>query len=413
MRESCMRRDLINKIKNKSIVLFGAGKYARDFYFDFKDEFTFAYCVTNNEDEIVFKIDGKESLPVFRVDKLVSDDSSGLMVVLCAEHHEDMEKQLSYYGYNFGEEYITCQMIRLFYTDKRIALGYGVCDTRAICDCLRTSSEFINEYELIHFISYKEMKVYEFSFFKYVLQNCDLLIYNNFISRNEMIRNKAFISMIPKEVPMICVPSIGAALYHPQTISCKTVMNPYCVISSKSSWAPFTSPDDNINKLLVEGKTPSEILDIVSDPLYYEPKWLENNYRKELRRIQLQESMADIKISDFFEENRGKKRLMLNDDHVANSVLIELAKRVLDKLGFSNAIDEDGLMCQQLLYTSEVPLYPSVIKGLQLENYYDTPKYELFTFKGRQKVDFVEYVELYCDFCSGMIRYLKEGLFPI
>lgn len=407
------RKKYIEWLRQRRFILFGAGNYARQFFEDFHDFFSIEFCITNNAEEKALTVDGKEVLPVYRVKDGLCMAGENAIIVLCAAECRDMEEQLGYLGYSYGKDYISSKYLRLLVSPKKIAMVYGVCYTRSIYDCLKCSEAFCKDYEISNWMSYLEMNASEYAFFTFALSFCDLYFYNSCISFKDRIKNDGFLARLPENCKTICIPVIGSSAYHPQSIGKIEGNNPYCVISSKTSWAPFLSPDWNINRLLDEGKAPSEILKIIGDENYYQKDWLNDNYIKQIKMIQIRERMADIKISDYLLQKHGVEKLFLNEMHISNSVIIELTKRILRLLGYSDRLPEEELIKAQLLYTSEVPLYPSVIEKLSLEIYQGKDvQYDLFTFHGRKKVTFEEYVMLYCDFCGNMMRFMKYGLFP-
>lgn len=408
------RKKYVEELKQYKFILFGAGNYAGQFYKDFHDCFSIYFCITNNAEEKALTVEGKEVLPVYRVPDGLRMAGDNAIIVLCAAECRDMEEQLGYLGYTYGKDYISSNYFRLLVSSKKIAMVYGVCYTRSIHDCLKHSEAFCKDYEISNWMSYLEMNPSEYAFFTFALSFCDLYFYSSGISFKDRIKNDGFLKRLPENCKTICIPLIGSSAYYPQTMNKIEGNNPYCVISSKTSWAPFLSPDWNVNRLLDEGQAPAEILKIIGDENYYQKDLLTENYDRQMKIIQIRERIADIKISDYLLQKHGTERLFLNEVHISNTVIIELTKRILRLLEYSDSLPEEELAAAQLLYTSEVPLYPSVIENLSLEIYRGKDvRYDLFTFQGRKKVTFEEYIMLYCDFCGNMSRFMKQGLFPV
>ena len=57
------REEYIRSIRQKDIILFGAGNYAKRFYNMFKDELHIKGCITNNSQEKVFQVNGNQNPP--------------------------------------------------------------------------------------------------------------------------------------------------------------------------------------------------------------------------------------------------------------------------------------------------------------------------------------------------------------
>ena len=371
------------------------------------------FCISNDTEESSLTVDGKEILPVYRVEEGLQRAGENTLVVLCTACYQEMGEQLGLMGYSCGKDYIHSELFRVLVSSRKIAMVYGVCYTRSIHDCLKHSEDFILDYEIFYWLSYKQMTMMEYEIFLFMLSICDLYLYNACISPVEQRKNHGFLKQLPQGCQRISIPLISLTTYHPQSVHGIAGNNPYCIMSAKTSWAPFLSPDWNINRMLDDGRTLHEILAKIRADDFYKKEKLQESYSGEIRRIQIQERIADIKISDYLIKNHGKKRLFLNETHISNYVIIELTKRILDRLGYSTELPEEELLGTELLHTSEVPLYPSVIEGLSLDIYKGKDiTYDLFTFQGRKKVTFEEYVEIYCDFCGNMMRFIREGLFP-
>ncbi|MCR4673513.1 MAG: hypothetical protein K5675_00760 [Lachnospiraceae bacterium] len=399
-------------LKKADIILFGAGEYARQFYREYSDTYRIAGCITNNPNEMVFFVDGKEICGVSRVEDLIKNKKESQYIVCASSYASEMGNQLWLLGLVPGKDFCSLDMFRLIVSEKKIALSYGVCYMRAIHYCLKESESFSRDYEIFYGLSYMTRSAKEDAFLKFLVSICDMLLYNVTLSPDERRKHEELLGYLPHGAVKIGIPVLTMSAYYPQSGSIGQVDNPYSVISKKTWWGPFTAADHNINKMIEKGISTDEILGIVCSENFYDAKWLNENYQKDLSAMVFAESMADIKISDYVRDQKGKRRLSIDAIHISNDVICELSKRILKYLGYHDDFDVDLVKARQLINTSEVPLYPSVIKGLELKIYEGVPLYRLFTFKDFDPVTFEEYVRLYCDYCRSMMRYLKLGFFP-
>lgn len=404
------RKQFTNSLKKKDIILFGAGNFARQFYRDFHEILNIQYCISNNSREEVFIVDDKEICPVKRANSVVLREKQ--LIIICAESYREMELQLRDMGYHNGIHYINSSMTRVLLSDKKIAIFYGVCYMRALYSCLIESEKFRKEYEAIYWLDYRRMDPEEYELYSFLLPMCDLFIYTVSISFDKSQRNQAYLSRLSKECRTVKIPFITFTGYHPRTEGEVGELNAYDVTSNKTYFGTFMIPDCNINRMIGEGKSCNEIVKIVSDTDFYNKAWLEDNFNKGITMLKLADRLADIKIVDFLLLHHGKERLFLNETHINNFVVIELAGRILDFIGMNRDLPEDELMERRLLYTTEMPIYPSVIQHLGLKIYEGSPKYRLFTFEDEIDVSFEEYVEQYYAFCSSMKKWMAKGYFP-
>lgn len=406
------KTEFLKKIESRKLILFGAGVIASRFIKDFGECFKIDYCISNDASEKEMIADGGYIYNVFEARERLKD-YEGQMIVLCANAHEEMEEQLFYWGFRYGEHYIDSEMFRCLISSKKIALVYGVCYMRSIHECLKSSNAFLEEYEIAYKLSYRNMRPHEFEAFSFILSNCDLYLYNSALTQEERMKNELFLQKLPKQCRRISVPILCFAGYHPQTIDAFGKSNKYCVVSKKTDWATFLSPDCNINEGIEVGLTVSEIINNIKRINFYDGDYLKKNYQRELRRLELAEMTADIIISDFIKENKGKKRLFYNETHISNEVILVLTKRILKFLGLNDVLIRKNILDAELLHTTEVPIYPSVVHGLDLTVYEgDDVKYRMFTFNGLQDVTFDEYVKYYYYFCKDMKKNIQHGFFP-
>lgn len=406
------RKELVSRFRSAEIILFGAGDYAKQLYRDFGADYHIVKCITNNPREHVFEVDGKEVCPVCRVEEGLKQAKAGSYMVCASANPAKMEEQLWRLGYAPGKDFCNSDIFRLLVSDKKIAVSYGVCYMRALYNCLEKSLGFSEDYEIFYSLSYLERNAVDDFFLKFLIGICDLYLYNATLSPEERMKQEELLHYLPIGSKRVGIPVIASSAYYPQAGDRSQWGNPYGIVSSQTHWGSFLSGDHNINRMLEEGRSTDEIVETLMDDEYYSASWLEENYKKEMIGIQVSESIADITISDFLRDNRGKKRLFLNESHISNEVILQLARRILKHLGYADDLPEEEILLMQLLNTSEVPLYPSVIRGLNLTVYAENDTYRLFTFQGMKVVTFEEYLRLYCDYCGNMMRFVNMGYFP-
>lgn len=401
------REEYVKLICQKVIILFGAGDYAVRFYRKFRDILDIAECITNNKKEKVFCVDDEEVCPISRVEAL--DFRSGEFIVVCAKNYLPMEEQLKTIGLYYGKDYIDSETFEVLCSEKKIAIFYGVCYSRAIYTCLQNSREFSLRYQSYYWMEYLKMDALQEEVFSYMLELCDLYFYNAFLTPEKRKINNAYLSRLNKHCIHLSIPLLIFNGYYPCETNQIGKDNIYNVTSNRTPYAPFLSPDHNVNQMIKEGLKFNEVLKRVSDTDFYQKEFIIKNFEKEMEKLELAEKIADIKICDFLYENHRKERIFLNEKHISNVVIMELASRILDRLGLKRDIKKDVLK-ERLLYTSEVPVYPSVIEHLSLEVYKGT--YTLFTFRGDIQLTFEQYIERYYEYCLMMKRCFEYGYFP-
>ncbi len=405
------RNQFIKRITACDIMLYGAACRARWFYDRYKGVLNIVSCISNNANEKICSFDDGSQLPVVRPSDAFAEKGENTFIIICVDDGAEIERQLISYGLSAGDDYLHFGLFKMLMSKKKIAVLYGVCYMRPICGCLNKSSDFCRDYEAFYWLSYKTMTAAEYGVFLCLLKICDLYIYNPSISRQEKTLETGILRNLPDCCTRVKLPSVGAEAYHPQSIRPEHAGRAYSVVGEQSAYGPFTGQDWYINQMIDDGKKLAEIKNALKDENFLASDYVRENYEVQIRMMELQESVSDIKICDYLLNNHKKKRLFLDGAHIANDPICEIANRLLEKLGYTS-VDYADEMDKVLIYASEVPLYPSVIKALQL-SVYETgePLYKLFTFHGYQNVTFDEYIERYYEYCKHIKSYIERGYF--
>lgn len=123
--------------------------------------------------------------------------------------------------------------------------------------------------------------------------------------------------------------------------------------------------DKNLNKMIKEGKTVDEIIQIMRKSDFYDVDNINRFYENELRKLELSESECDVQISDYIRRYGRCKRLMYSTTHPIESVMKELTARLFAKMGLDTkmleSIPEDEMLSLKL--NGEF-IYPSVYNAL-------------------------------------------------
>ena len=401
--------EYISRLEACSIYMFGAGTKAHYFYEKYKNKLDLKAFLSNEiwiggED-----IDSKTNLMIYNPLNVIPSLTENSAIIICVDEFEEIERQLIGYGLKAGENYIHYKFYELLKSEKKIALFYGVCYMRPICNLLNKSPLFSSEYEVFFFLSYQRMVDTENSFFDFLISVCDLYAYNPSISRQEHAIENAILSRLKSECIKIKISAVGGEAYHPQLIENENKRMAYSVVPEASAYGSFTSQDWVVNNYIDEGVGLEEIRKRIKDKTFFNHEYVLNNYKEKMRLFELQEGFVDIKISDYLIENHKKKRLYLDGIHIGNDPICELANRFLDYIKLDRC-DYSDEIDSVLIYASEVPVYNSVIEALDLTIYEEKePLYNLFTFNGYIKVTFDEYLDRYYDYCTHVKDYLKKG----
>ena len=120
------------------------------------------------------------------------------------------------------------------------------------------------------------------------------------------------------------------------------------------------------------------------------------------------DKLSSLEVSGFIQENYRKIVIFKDGIHFCKELCIELANQLAKLLGLE-AIDEKQE--RQILAeccaedTNMLPIYPAVIKALDMDEKYNEIKYKfIHPSNEAEEVDFVTYVGRYIDY----VQYVND-----
>lgn len=398
-----------NKLTKSEIVLFGAGIVAERFYEKYHNVFNIVYVVSNLKKEWGPKKFMGE-IDVVRYDKDIIGENQYLVVCGPIAFRE-IELQLIEDGREMYKDYIESEIAELLYSEKKIALFYGQCILRDIHTCLLNYEPFTNEYESVFTqIVMGQLKMLN-RVLMYVKDICDLYVYTPKVLDRDSVYAISR-EELPKDCKVVSISNLVVPIYWPEINTKMGEFNPYylypygTVRDTVYGHTLYRHEDLNINKMVAEGIDKKEILKILSDEDFYNRKQVDRSVNLCMKLISVAENSVDVKIHDFLNDNYRKIWLYQNFLHPQKIVIMEYIRRFLEKI----SVDTSGLeeLSDQIPththHGGDVPIYPSVIKHLELDFIPDDFKYEVMVGNGIAEMTFEEYMEHYIDYTECAFR---------
>ncbi len=280
---------------------------------------------------------------------------------------------------------------------KKIATVYGNCQVPYIVRFLSRTKEFTDVYILlsippIHTLTEEKEKGFE----KGVLGWVKLFIFQNIREDNIFSRKLSstrIMELLSRGCKKVAIPNVFFKGYFPQL--CSNPNNPF-VGSKYNREGIFPYGDINIKSMLEEGMTSEEIFNCLKKENFYDTQRVREEVEKSIRELCEREKECDVVISDFIEKNYKKKRLFFVPNHPTNVVIRELSRRILSFLGYGQyAMNIQNIPENNNL---EIPIYPSVAKGLGLE--FDTDRVCFCRKFNQQSATFEGYIKAYEKYCK-------------
>lgn len=392
------------RLQNRRIILFGVDQTAKEFYQEVKGKLPISHCVSNAAKEWGEKAFlGELDVRPFRKDELEENDY--LIVCGSVVFFRNIELQLSKEGLSMYDDFVESHIAEVVFSNKKFALFYGQCILRDIYQRLIQVPAFSKEYKSVFTQTIKHQAVVINRLLYYAKDICDLYIYTPRILDRDSIY-----ALSPEEMPADCkivsVSNLTASIYWPQINTKLDEYNRWYLHSYNSERSRdfyhtlYRKEDCNINRMVLEGKSTKEIVDTLSAEDYYSEKQVKRGFQYAMKLIQIAEKDVDIKVADFILENFRKQMLYQNFIHPNKCIIYEYIRRLLHTIDISTAeIDELEREAPMHEHQSgDVPIYPSVIKALELEFADDTTKYEVMIGSGMVYMTFREYMEHFAEY---------------
>ena len=276
---------------------------------------------------------------------------------------------------------------------KKICLVYANCQNKLIANYLSQSSSFNQEYQIhrfpVHLLMEKGTTVPDA-----IIKQAKLFIYQPVKKAHGDRSSESILNKLPANCRRISFPSLYFKGYFPQY--CKNPVNH--ILKPNYPYGFIPHGDSNVISLLAEGKSTAEITSILSDPDFYTQNFVQENLSQTLSELRQRESVLDVKISDFITTYCQKYYLFHTQNHPTDIIGIHIANQILqllnlptigNPLSFSNPH-------RGILDNFQVPIYPSVIKHLNL-NFVDRQSTYRHSSFSSNKINFSRYISEYID----------------
>ena len=243
---------------------------------------------------------------------------------------------------------------------KKLCGLYGYCHTIFYMQCLMESREFTEKYCLIDFptanVEHRNLKLLNEPWIYSIL---DVLILG-YVYPEERWGTpywRTVYRWAGKQCKVLIVTSAVFNGYFPQQT------NGIEKIKEKICWG-----DSNLNRMIQEGIAEEEILQILCKRDFYQYEDIEKHYDDDWKKLDNIEKKCDVKIGDYIRKNGKKKVLMYSSTHPKEYVMLEIARRIFEKLELDVTVLDDISGKQMKSYKTHGEfIYPSVYYALGLE----------------------------------------------
>lgn len=388
-------KDLYKIGLNRDVVMFGTGRDGEEFYQKYQNIICDSYCYDNGEKESFHGIPVKKPRK-----KPIAEDSKELIVICSYTYNKEMEEQLHQLGYEMFVDFITARWFEYFMEsfspEKETVLFYGFCHTEVIMNGMLSVPEFCDRYNsALMRINWEDM--ISLCLTEIFLEQSDVVVYEQYVG------NK--VDRMDIRATKISFPSSRFWAYWPQT-DMSNLLNVLC-IKEREPDGLMLRGDKIINDMIFQHKSEDEIMShIMSDDVFTQEE-VSRQLKKSLAVVRVAEKSSVIKISDLFPDNYKKIKLYCDYTHLGEFLIREYARRILTYMGFNDIYCNDKSVYQ--LHT-EMPIYPSVARCLELEMIDNGTKYEVIPIEGAETGYFLSFEEFEREYIRRGKKFFEDEL---
>lgn len=238
-------------------------------------------------------------------------------------------------------------------------LIFGNCQAHPLGQIIARLPQFSSEYELVsnvppvHLIRNEHLDLLDRT-----LAEIDLLIFQRVGDAfGAALTTPRLLSLLKPGARSICIPNLFFRAYNPELSYLRGL---------DASGHTFCEYHDvNIAQIYLKyGRGSVErICAMLQDSRYYSPNFLSSAFSETIAELERREADCDVVISDFIRSHWCTTQLFFTMNHPRNSVLVELASRIVRQLGYDEAVSQVKLP-KEYLSVVRPPVYVSVSEHL-------------------------------------------------
>lgn len=251
-------------------------------------------------------------------------------------------------------------LLRWLLRGRKLVGFYGECHIYVYAELLRKSREFKRKYVAVGDKEIEYLIRYHKQINKPSVWNkLDVLVFNSGVPiRQGGPGLSEVLEWLPKEALRIGVTNATFLGYMPQHTSRVFPNQGYFI------WG-----DKNLNRILEAEENIDENLRILGGEEYYSVAQVQEHFSKAIKKLSTYEKNCIIKIADYIEENGRNRILYYSVTHPETEIMIELARRIAEKLDVHDIGNTDSFETELFnLHSHGEVVYPSVCKGLGISD---------------------------------------------
>lgn len=384
-------------IHSKRIVIYGTGNTGKEFYNKFKNKLPIYACTSSEENP--------QSIENMKVISYREIDKGKDFLVICSVSYQQIKKKLLLDGYELYNDFCRSNIFEGLYSaqsqNKRIVIGVGQCEIREICETLSQINQFSQNFEVFYFDERKvcghgdKFELTEYWECQPLLNMADYLLKPSVFNSDAVEGFGKLLQWLRQECQIINVSLFDFDSYWPQDIASRRELSKYYIVKPGTKINAFANRDQCIERFVDEKYSVKQIIDKIVSLDFFDKDIVIKNHLRSIKRAKLTDRTADIKVSEFIENQYNVCKLYCDRGHFNEVLLKEYVKEILVKLNHGKGIEELRDLSLNVMFQriNELPIYPCTAHILKLEWITEDTKYRMVAYDDIKLVTFNEYME--------------------
>lgn len=336
-------------------------------------------------------------------DEVPSVAEDGYLVVFCLKDAAQNQSLGYRMNLEFGRQYVDVACLEMYlnktYAGKRLMVAYGNCQVHDICDALAEIAEEDYQYEYINMtdlVSWKEKRLDILS------EICDFFVYTKAPMDTRYRNGSSYIEKRNSKCIRQAIPCYEFRGYFPQTHMNVLLRSKFDIL--REMYSPFQREDVEVTGLL-NSKDDREIIAAIKEEGYFRESQVKKNLIISLKQLEIIDKLSDIKIYEFVRDNYQFVRLFKDPCHFSDELVYFMARQLGKQLSVKVRTATEQ---KEIHPFTEIPIYPSVKKILNLKFGGAESEYELRMVDGRIRVSFDEFYEKYIEYARMVEKLMNH-----
>ncbi len=385
-------------IKKREIILYGEQEEIIQFLEKYCDLLKISTVISEYNNEIRLQPYSDWDIKTVLFDNVKFDEKQ--MTIICSKNKFNiLRRRLEYLGKKEYQDYISCELVEHVLSGKKLMVCMGTQLVGQVSLLIQAHQPLMEQYSLIFFSEQEIMEPYLNRMQEYIhVCRCCAVYVRSACEKEKFLLKTLDRETLRESCEIITIADYGFGGYYPQIIRDRERVNDYLLrgymrLPIDYHTLAFASTDKEILKLCEQGIPEDDIVDKLVNDNFYSEKTVTQNFSEEIERLKQLESTTDIRLSRFVKEHETEY-LCRNLYEWSEVVVSYIANSILEHLNMPFLSAGQGIQAALIEENSgsELPVYPSVQKALNLEEELKHKKYRVVTYSKVRYLALEEYL---------------------